>query len=356
MIIAKKEEIKSLTGLRFLAAFYVFVFHIHIRWPISENPYIAGFFSQGAIGMSLFFILSGFILAYNYVDVDFKKPGEFKSYIVNRFARIYPVYILTLIMTFQFLDFSLNLKGVFFGLMMILISIVVLQAWYPQLFGFWNFGGTWSISVEIFLYSLLPFILKISKRLDFFKVISISLIIFIVSLVPGLMQKLSNPIPFAVYYATPIYRLPEFVIGVLILSIKPKKFKISWIFFYGALFFYIYYISKFHAVMPDYIGHNFITIPFISLIIYYCSNQRSLFSTVLESKLFYFLGKISYSFYLMQIVVILYAIKMKNELSNYFNGNIEIMFFLFALTLLMSTLSFKFIENPFRNKLRKILS
>jgi hypothetical protein len=54
-----EKEIFPLTGLRFVAAFYVFLFHIHIRWPISSHSFAKNVLDQGAIGMSLFFMLSG---------------------------------------------------------------------------------------------------------------------------------------------------------------------------------------------------------------------------------------------------------------------------------------------------------
>ena len=55
-----ENELLSLTGLRFVAAFYVFVFHIHISWPLTNIKYLKNIFDQGAIGMSLFFIFYGF--------------------------------------------------------------------------------------------------------------------------------------------------------------------------------------------------------------------------------------------------------------------------------------------------------
>ena len=62
---AELSEVRPLTSLRFVAAFYVFVFHIHIRWPVGMG--IAdNLLSAGAIGMSLFFMLSGFILAHRH--------------------------------------------------------------------------------------------------------------------------------------------------------------------------------------------------------------------------------------------------------------------------------------------------
>ena len=60
------RDIPALTGLRFVAAFYVFLFHIHIRMPLTENTFLAGIIGQGAIGMTIFFVLSNEkVLQYN---------------------------------------------------------------------------------------------------------------------------------------------------------------------------------------------------------------------------------------------------------------------------------------------------
>jgi peptidoglycan/LPS O-acetylase OafA/YrhL len=49
--------------LRFFAALYVFIFHIHLRWPLApESTFLSNLLGQGAIGMSLFFVLSGLVL------------------------------------------------------------------------------------------------------------------------------------------------------------------------------------------------------------------------------------------------------------------------------------------------------
>ncbi|HMN15902.1 MAG TPA: acyltransferase family protein, partial [Bellilinea sp.] len=69
----------ALTGIRFIAAFGVFVAHF-------------GHFDFGAQGVSLFFVLSGFILTKVYTEKPWT-PGQFYW---ARFARIYPAYFISL--------------------------------------------------------------------------------------------------------------------------------------------------------------------------------------------------------------------------------------------------------------------
>lgn len=159
---AGNGEILSLTGLRFIAALYVFLFHIQIRWPITNIPFLKNILDQGATGMSVFFMLSGFLLAYRYVNAN----NSLKDYLVNRFARIYPVYIVVAITTLPWLGINFcadKTEDLIFKMaqasLLVMSNIFVIQAWFPQFFSYWNDGGSWSISVEVFCYLLLPFIL-----------------------------------------------------------------------------------------------------------------------------------------------------------------------------------------------------
>ena len=79
-----KPSITPLTFVRFIAAFYVFLFHIYLHWTWNVKPFIGNIMNEGAVGMSLFFVLSGFILTYNYYD---KNPLEnYHYFIVNAFG------------------------------------------------------------------------------------------------------------------------------------------------------------------------------------------------------------------------------------------------------------------------------
>ena len=152
--ITDKPEILALTGLRFVAAFYVFIFHMNGRWSITSNQFLGNILSQGAIGMSMFFMLSGFVLTYVYGD----GKTSYKNYLVNRFSRIYPLYIFAAVISLPwikgFLAPTIDIKQI---ILLIISNILVVQAWIPQFFNYWNDGGSWSISVEFFCYLLYHF-------------------------------------------------------------------------------------------------------------------------------------------------------------------------------------------------------
>ena len=153
------QHLEALTSLRFFAAFYVLLFHYTaIRGSIFEGQVVR----LGYTGVSFFFVLSGFILAHNYHQVDFAKPGALYRYGLARVSRIYPVYLLSLLAGVPFLLASLGKMTPGVTTTRAASSLVVapfgLQAWFPGTACSLN-CPSWSISVEAFFYLMLPFLL-----------------------------------------------------------------------------------------------------------------------------------------------------------------------------------------------------
>lgn len=94
----ERPKLNTLTSLRFFAAGLVFLYHYAHgipgapRWFLSLN-------SHGFAAVTFFFVLSGFILAYSYLDEE--KPSHLKgtrsAFWISRTARIYPLYLLALV-------------------------------------------------------------------------------------------------------------------------------------------------------------------------------------------------------------------------------------------------------------------
>jgi peptidoglycan/LPS O-acetylase OafA/YrhL len=87
----------ALTGVRALAAYGVYAFH----YPPAAEEYgrflnLAAL--QGHVGVHVFFVLSGFLITYRYSTTSRLEPRWIGRYLRNRFARIYPVYFLTVLM------------------------------------------------------------------------------------------------------------------------------------------------------------------------------------------------------------------------------------------------------------------
>jgi peptidoglycan/LPS O-acetylase OafA/YrhL len=164
--VARPETIDALTGLRFIAAFSVLMGHAAVGVMTFEPAAkFTAYFTQGpAIGMPLFFVLSGFVIHYNY-GAAFREGflSATADFFIARFARLYPLYILLL--TLYLLNHRL-LPGILSGNYDISIFprfLLLWQSWLLEYRGTTWFGHlllppAWSISVEVFFYALYPLI------------------------------------------------------------------------------------------------------------------------------------------------------------------------------------------------------
>jgi peptidoglycan/LPS O-acetylase OafA/YrhL len=139
-----RPKLDALTGLRFLAAALILVHHSTILWiPIP-------LWSFGH-GVSLFFVLSGFILAYVYPRLE--DSGAIKRFLVLRAARIWPAHVTTLFLAA--FAFSLPLLTWQF-----VANVTMLQGWIPSEPWYFSYNApSWSISTEFGFYLAFPFLI-----------------------------------------------------------------------------------------------------------------------------------------------------------------------------------------------------
>jgi peptidoglycan/LPS O-acetylase OafA/YrhL len=175
-----RQKLDALTSLRFLAAFHVVLFHwaptlagksaAAISRLTHNEPAAVGLVAMGfaratvnilRVGpwsVSFFFVLSGFILVYNYGDD--RRPLNTARFWVARLARIYPVYLLGFFLAMPFVLNSLwqahehAHQAVTAGFLAVTLS----QSWVPRFATFWNIPA-WSMSDEAFFYALFPILL-----------------------------------------------------------------------------------------------------------------------------------------------------------------------------------------------------
>jgi len=148
-----KADLPALTAVRFFAALAVFGFHFYPRGGI--EGWLADAVEGGRSGVSLFFILSGFILVYA------ARPNDTaRSFWIRRFARIYPMYFVAWLLFGCYLWLALAPTDfvrllVFGGLP----AALLLQSWLPKVAPVWNWPG-WSLSTEAFFYSVFPLLYR----------------------------------------------------------------------------------------------------------------------------------------------------------------------------------------------------
>lgn len=323
-----KNDLHGLTIFRFVSAFYVFLFHCNLRYKADTSEWLGQVISNGAIGMSFFFVLSGFVMAWA------SREGIKKDYLRSRIARIFPAYLAMGIVSLPFLfQYDFKFSSTFF-----LIFITATQSLLPNTFGQWHFGGSWSVSTEMFFYLVFPLLLPLINKKPlpvlFISVVASSVII------PISMLMVNNP-AFPTYYVSPLHRLPEFVSGVALGCMFVQGLRLP----RGKLLLLILSVASLLFISPynnnGWMRNNYITLPAICFIIYYLSSA-DIRKNIYTSPLIY-LGKISYSFYLMQLPIMIYITKHQDLLSSFSTWLVWLV--LAAINLIMAAACYHFVED-----------
>ena len=97
-----RPRLPALTSLRFFAAFHVVIFHFQAMQIFIGPAWFQKLSSIGYVGVSFFFVLSGFILVYTYAG----RPIVLNNFWRARFARIYPSYAFSLLVTAPFFFYA----------------------------------------------------------------------------------------------------------------------------------------------------------------------------------------------------------------------------------------------------------
>ena len=305
-------ELRPLTSFRFLAAFFVFLFHIQIRVPLVDDGPLKTLFSEGAVGMTMFFMLSGFILTHVY-----QERLNLKKYFLNRFARVYPIYLLAAVLALPWIlvDLSGSEEGtssvytLIQVVIILLFGLLLLQAWLPQLFVYWNNSASWSISNEAFFYGCFPliraFLLGFSRGWLAALLILTILVSALIPVSAYVFENTPNP-SFFLFYSNPAYRIPEFFAGCLVYLLF-KDVDLTTVYkvvLYIIAVPFVAYLSLWGDIFPIYTFHNFLGIPAIGACLVLLWKMPEQSNNAWNWRISVWLGHISYCFYSFQFHVL----------------------------------------------------
>lgn len=164
-----KAKVSPLTGIRGVAAGWVVLLHLQLLLALPRVPVLTALVSGGNIGVDLFFMLSGFIIAYTYLDrlSAPRADGAVREYLLLRVARVYPVH-LVMLLVMAALVAALTIAGSApadgrrFTALSFVMNLLMLQAVPPALA--WN-DPAWSISTEFAAYLVFPLLVPLLLRL-----------------------------------------------------------------------------------------------------------------------------------------------------------------------------------------------
>ena len=332
----------------------------HLRFlATSESPVLSSLyesvFYEGYIGVTFFFILSGFILSFSYTSRIKNNEITLIDYIIARFARIYPLHILTLI-------FALPL--VFYGvykntdsLLTLIPNIFLVQSFIPlEEYFFSGNAPSWSLSNEMFFYLLFPFLLF--RNSVFLVTISLAIVLFQVTVA---QLGLSTGKQHHLIYIFPITRLLDFMVGILLfrvychfkdkdLSINPDIFQLF------SIVLLIVAITMKDNILQAYRYDLYYILP-MSLLIFSFAYSEGKISSFLSTKVFILLGEASFSLYLIHQLVIRY-ISAVNSFAFGFNGVAwDLIFSLLVIitSIVLSLIMYRFYELTATRRFRNFL-
>lgn len=313
------RQLNALTSLRFVAAMYVFAFHCMTTFfgLDSSSPLYLG-----PTGVTFFFVLSGFILAHNYAGRDFRDTRVLAQYFRARIARIVPVYIFALMAGFPFAYSTFlalepsTFKSLFAS--SAVLSPLALQAWVPGAVCAIN-CPTWSISVEFFFYLVLPLVLAfVLKRPGYWFLLAVILLIASFAMLealwawsgvdgtilrPGHSMASRLLEQFIKYF--PLWRLPEFLLGLALYSLWSRNAGESFTgVMFAAAFVAALTLYWFTDELPEAGLHNGLSVVVWAPLIVAAANVKS---GLLHNPVFVFLGRASFSLYLLHFPVLLAA-------------------------------------------------
>jgi len=221
--------IPALTSIRFLAALTVVLSHYRELHLLNTPAAFFDFVDGGRSAVSLFFVLSGFILTYTYRDeLATRSPRDFY---VARVARIYPNILLALALASiptvwllatrddaRLLDWFALKSSVGLSLAVSFVAqVLLLVAWFPfaAINQPWN-GPATSVSCEAFFYALFPFILARCVKLRARTLVVAMIGIWIAQGLMMLFFIAAFPVSRSYFLAIelPLCRIAEFIFGI----------------------------------------------------------------------------------------------------------------------------------------------
>ena len=306
--------------------------------------FISDIFLRANVGVSYFFILSGFIMIVAYHR---KEKIGYPDFYRNRVARIYPLYIVGLLIYFftRYSDVS------FYKTFLYLFGI---QSWIPGKALILNFPG-WSISVEFLFYLIFPWLYNYLYSKGNKSIWIIAVLIWIGTQIfsnlyinsPAYKGPHTESHEFSHYF--PLWHINEFLIGniaglLFVKNRKEKNYDLAVVVLFIAIILSLIFIPLNF--------HNGLMGVFFVPVIYLISCNNGLITKVFGLKPLEFLGEISYAIYIIHIPV-LYIVR--SVLWDYFQiSESNTLFWIYMPVLMIVSAGFyQFIEKPMRDYLRK---
>ena len=353
-----KKKFEHIELLRFVSALMVIVTHyMHFFFPFFKESnlsiyksslefeekflplynFLENFYRFGYVGVYFFWLISGFVLAYTYLNKD-KYEITFKNFFINRFARLYPLHAFTLLLVLILQTFLIIQTGshqiighnIYDGennISNFFAHLFFISGWIKESKFSFNFP-IWSVSIEIVIYFLFFFSLRYLYKFR----LHLSFVLFIFFLY---LEK-SN---FDLFFSS---CGRYFFSGVLIFTVCEKIKNYNFILILATI-----------LLVLNFVGNFKYNLFFASLVLFaYFFDYKIKYK---YTKIFSKLGDLTYGSYLLHIPLQLLIILIFSKFSlNYtiFTKYYFLIAYIF-LVFFLSYFSYRFYENPIRIYIKK---
>jgi peptidoglycan/LPS O-acetylase OafA/YrhL len=369
----QKERTKvffpGLNGLRFFAASAVIVTHVELLkqqvglpglWDEKKHPF---FFQLGGLGVYFFFVLSGFLITYLLLK-EKEKTGRIavRDFYIRRIFRIWPLYYLLVLLAFfvfphiHLLELSFFQKFFYdhFWFKLFLFLFILPNVALGFFHSIPHAGHAWSIGVEEQFYLIWPWIVRKSRNL-FRSILLFGIIVVAIKIcilvISGAMP--GNRIVQGLKEVLAMLKMECMAIGGLgaCVVFEKKQKVLDFIFHPLIQLFSIGMVPLLIFAMPEIIQnteHILYSILFLVIILNVALNPSSILK--LRGRFFDFLGNISYGMYMYHMFIIVIVLRSSARFG-FLNSTVKLNTYYytaaFAMTILVSSVSYFLYERPF---------
>jgi peptidoglycan/LPS O-acetylase OafA/YrhL len=394
----KRVHLTALDGLRFFAALSILVGHAwNSLMQFTDAPIVG---SLGGVvslfGMPLFFVLSGFVIHYNYCGLFAKMRLRWAAleFFGARFARLYPLFLASVFVGYAVQGIFLWLGHYDFAFWLLTLHNATLtQSWFYQimfqrLMLYFGFGMGWSIATEWFFYiAFLGLVIPLGRQRNLRILITASIVYVVVIAVllvsarstindfglKYLHASADGPYSFVwwFYYFSPYVRVFEFILGCLTaqiyLILRDRSPSVREVKMASAVALACVGVlvteAAIYLIKPklplvhglNQLAENFGLATPMALIIFCTARYPIALARVLKSQPIVLLGERSYSIYAVHVLmIILFARQSPETISAAtFSEALIRVFLVIVLTFILASATYRLIEIPGRTTLRK---
>lgn len=318
---SRGAPLPALTGLRLLAAAHVVLYHALRPLLVDAAPGPAAFAQSGPSAVTLFFVLSGFVLVHVYGTTVEARP-----FWAARVARLAPLYWGALLLALP-IGLLARARGVVddpLGPLSLALVAGGMQAWVPAAALRWN-APAWSLSCELFFYLVFPLVASVLGARSALGALAIGVLAWLVGvalpalylaaapdsgLAPGITDEAFwlNAVKLS-----PLARLPDFVVGVVAGKLFLDGARVpTWL---GVLALIATVVIAGSGQVPPLLLHNALLAPGFALVIAWLAVDPGPLGRMLSSRPLVLLGEASYALYLLHVPLFLWAMAVTRSTS-----------------------------------------